>query len=299
MISVVIPLYNKEQSISSTVACVLGQSYADLELIIVDDGSKDCSADIVRELLPSDSRIRLVCKPNGGVSSARNEGIRQAQGEYLAFLDADDYWEPDYLQTQADLIRDFPEASIWCTGYGHMIDEQKASFIARGVTPDFRGLVDSYFARFMYLICTDTVITRRSMFELVGYFDERISIGEDIDMWWRILLHGQLAYTAACKAYYRQDAENRLSNSLSPFHKHFAYYIEKYEPLYLLDPAFKRYAQRELLMHMYPFFLANPKDPDILRVLSHIDFSLQTRSYKLRYHHPVLYKIILALGLKK
>lgn len=299
MISVIIPLYNKEQSIASTVRCVLAQTFKDFELIIVNDGSRDGSAEIVRTMLLFDSRIRLIDKSNGGVSSARNEGIRQAQGEYIAFLDADDYWEPDYLQTQTDMIRDFPEASIWCTGYGHMTDEQKSSFIAQGVIPDFRGLIDGYFAHFLYLICTDTVVTRRSIFEEVGYFDERISIGEDIDMWWRILLHGQLAYIAACKAYYRQDAENRLSNSLPPFHKHFAYYIEKFEPLYPLDIAFKRYAQRELLMHMYPFFLANPEDPDVLRVLSHIDFSLQTRSYKLRYHHPFLYKIILALGLKK
>lgn len=299
MISVIIPLYNKQLSIASTIRCVLQQTYSDFELIVVDDGSKDSSQDIVRKLMPSDSRIRLVGKPNGGVSSARNEGIRQAKGEYVAFLDADDYWTPDYLQTQADMIRDFPEAALWCTGYGHMCGEKKEPCAIRGVEKDFRGVVDGYFSRFMYLICTDTVVTRRSVFDEVGYFDERISIGEDIDMWWRILLKGKIAYTNECKAYYRQDAENRLSNTLAPFHRHFAYYIEKYEPLYSLDPSFKRYAQREILMHMYPYFQQNPKDTDVQRVLKAIDFSLQTRSYSLRYHHPLIYKLILFLGLKK
>lgn len=299
MISVVIPLYNKEQSIASTIRCVQNQSFADFELIIVDDGSKDRSADIVRELLPSDSRIRLVCKPNGGVSSARNEGIRHANGEYIAFLDADDYWEPDYLQTQADMIRDFPDAALWCTGYGHMTDGVKSPCAITCVEAGFRGMVDGYFERFMYLIWTGSVVVLRSEFDKVGFFDERISIGEDIDMWWRLLLNGKLAYSNVCKAYYRQDAENRLSNSLAPFHKHFAYYIEKYEPFYSWDPEFKRYAQRELLMHMYPYFLADRNNPEVKRVLSHVDFSLQTRSYALRYNHPFLYKIIVALGLKK
>lgn len=94
-ISVVIPLYNKATSITSTIQSVLAQSYPYFEIVIIDDGSTDNSVQIVK--LIDDKRIRLISKQNGGVSSARNYGIRMAKYEYLAFLDADDYWEPSYL----------------------------------------------------------------------------------------------------------------------------------------------------------------------------------------------------------
>lgn len=90
MFSVVIPLYNKAQSIKSTLQCVLNQTSGEFEVLIIDDGSTDESVARVNEF--SDSRIRLIQKPNGGVSSARNRGIEEARYRYIALLDADDVW---------------------------------------------------------------------------------------------------------------------------------------------------------------------------------------------------------------
>ena len=100
--SVVIPVYNKEKEIRSTLETVLVQSFIDFEVVLVDDGSSDGSMEIVKGI--KDSRIRLFSQKNQGVSAARNAGIRQAVGQYIALLDADDRWEPSYLKEQYDLI---------------------------------------------------------------------------------------------------------------------------------------------------------------------------------------------------
>ena len=107
MISVVIPLYNKEKSIAQTLECVLNQTYKDFEVIVVDDGSKDNSAAIVAQF--TDTRIHLIRQENGGVSAARNRGIEEAQGKYVAFLDADDVWLTDHLESLVNLIRQYSQ----------------------------------------------------------------------------------------------------------------------------------------------------------------------------------------------
>ena len=110
MFSVVIPLYNKQDCIRNTVQSVLNQTFPDFEINIVDDGSTDRSLESARQF--DDPRIRVFSKPNGGVSSARNYGIRQSRKKYIAFLDADDLWYPDYLserilQTQKSILQCF------------------------------------------------------------------------------------------------------------------------------------------------------------------------------------------------
>ena len=103
LISIVIPLYNKEKFIKNTINSVLRQSYKDFELVIVDDGSTDDSVNIVKSI--SDSRIRIISKQNEGVSKTRNRGIIEAKGEYIFFLDADDYLVPEALNILYDLTR--------------------------------------------------------------------------------------------------------------------------------------------------------------------------------------------------
>jgi glycosyltransferase involved in cell wall biosynthesis len=106
-ISVVIPLYNKAAEIERTLRSVLAQTLSPLEIIVVDDGSTDGSAAIVERV--GGERVRLVHQQNRGVSAARNRGIELSRGEYVAFLDGDDRWNPDYLQTLAAFIARHPD----------------------------------------------------------------------------------------------------------------------------------------------------------------------------------------------
>lgn len=301
MISVVIPLYNKAQSVRKTLDSVLAQTCKYFEIVIVDDGSTDGSADVAEAFLQasrlSPFAIRLIRKSNGGVSSARNRGIQEAKYRYIAFLDADDYWEPTYLETQAKMIHDFPNAKMWGTAWGMMMDDEKYEGHGIRIAKNHRGIVDNYqyFAENMFLYCTDVVVIDKQIFDTIDMFDERISCGEDVDLWWRIILHFPIAYTNECLAYYRQDTENRITLSKPKLQTHFVNFIEKYEVYYEQCPPFKKYVQHEALGHLYKYFREDPKNIEIQRILNHIDFSLQPLSYRLRYTYPRLYEWIISL----
>ena len=117
MISVVVPLYNKEKSVRTTLESIRAQSYKEWECIVVDDGSTDKSREVAEQFKIEDFRFKILSQENAGVSAARNAGIIAAKGEYIAFLDADDIWAPNYLETLAALINDFPDAGLYSLGY--------------------------------------------------------------------------------------------------------------------------------------------------------------------------------------
>ena len=115
MISIVIPLFNKASHIKDTIESVLAQSYQNFELIIVNDGSTDNGPKIVREI--KEPRILVIDQANAGVSAARNRGIDAAKGDLIAFLDADDLWNPDFLSAIMRLYQRFPWAGLYATAY--------------------------------------------------------------------------------------------------------------------------------------------------------------------------------------
>lgn len=109
------PAYNAEKCIGRAIASVLGQSRADWELLVIDDGSTDGTAAVAGSF--ADSRVRCLHQENGGVSAARNRGIREAEGDYICFLDADDVWRAGHLAELAELINTFPDCGLYCTGH--------------------------------------------------------------------------------------------------------------------------------------------------------------------------------------
>ena len=121
MISIIVPVYNRENKVGSCIASILNQTYTDLELILVDDGSTDNSVAVCEEYAKQDKRIRIIQKENGGVSSARNCGIKEARGEYIALLDNDDLWTADKLERQLTLAGNGADI-VYCSY--DFIDEQ-------------------------------------------------------------------------------------------------------------------------------------------------------------------------------
>lgn len=198
MISIVIPLYNKEQLISNTLRTVLDQTYKDFEIIIVNDGSTDGSVAEVEKF--NDSRIRLIHQENAGVSVARNRGIQDAYGTYIALLDADDEWKPDYLATQIELINKYPEATVFATNY-EFHDEKK------NVTPTVihnlpfestDGILSNYFeiaSTSHPPIWTSAVIVKKEAFQSIGGFPIGIKSGEDLLTWARLAIRYRIAYS--------------------------------------------------------------------------------------------------------
>lgn len=176
MISVIIPLYNKEAIIERTLRSVLSQDYDDYEVVVVDDGSTDRSVEIVRSI--DDCRIRLINQENGGPSMARNTGIRHAKGEWLYFIDADDEMEPRTLSHYASLITRFPDADMFL-GEVSYFDGEKKTISCRYN----EGYIDNIFkSLFFHEInpCSGTLLYRKSLC-IKHPFKEYLRRYEDLD----------------------------------------------------------------------------------------------------------------------
>lgn len=214
-VSVIIPLYNKERHIGETLRSALAQDFGDFELIVVNDGSTDAGPEVVRSF--SDDRIRYFETPNQGVSAARNFGISRASGKFVAFLDADDRWEPQHLTHLVALATDFPHCGLYATNYLMSYSEKETRtpfftglppFPWRGVVSDFFG--SSYVDRMAW---TSAVMVPREVLEKVGHFREDITLGagEDLDLWIRIGIDFLVAFDSEPSAVHNLSADNRMS----------------------------------------------------------------------------------------
>lgn len=180
-VSVVIPTFNRKAFLKEAIESVLSQTYRDLEVIVVDDGSEDGTAELVTAL--ADKRIRYVWQPNRGPAAARNHGASMAQGELLAFLDSDDLWTPRKLEKQVSFFQDHPEARICYT------DE---IWIRRGVRVNpkkkhqkYSGWIYPYCLP-LCIISPSSVMFKRELWEESGGFDENFPFCEDYELWLRI-----------------------------------------------------------------------------------------------------------------
>jgi len=257
-ISVVVPLYNKEKAIARTIDSILNQTISDFELIVVDDGSTDDSLKVVQCI--KDKRLRVIHKENGGVSSARNRGIREAKGDYIALLDGDDLWDASFIEEQVRLIEDFPDAGMWGVSIAFIRDGKYYKW-EQGMGEGYRGYVENYFGTLHNdLFCSSSVVIRKDVFEKVGYFDERISSSEDLDMWYRIILKYPVVFYDKILVYYNQDAENRVAYDTDvrfPLTKDIKFYFDKHNEEFEHNPVFSRfmnnYVASKLLQRNYYF----------------------------------------------
>lgn len=197
MISVIIPLYNKALYIASTLQCVLQQTYTQYEIVVVDDGSTDDGVTKVKSV--KDDRIRIVHQKNGGVSAARNRGIAEAHGEYVAFLDADDEWRPDYLQTQMDLVLKYPQCDVFCCNYEFKNAEGKVTptIIRKLPFSGEDGILSNYFevaSSSHPPLWTSAVMVCKGAIQSIGGFPVGIKSGEDLLTWARLAVKYQIAY---------------------------------------------------------------------------------------------------------
>jgi glycosyltransferase involved in cell wall biosynthesis len=224
--SVIIPLYNKEPHIKRALSSVLNQTIQDFEIVVVNDGSTDRSADIIKSY--SDARIRLINQKNEGVSAARNRGINEAKFELIAFLDADDEWMPNYLETILKLREKYPHAGLYATSLKTefiddvLINKDKE---LRKLIPD-EGLILNYFKVNLKdishkdIFYTSSVTVPKKIFSEIGGFQTGFWWGEDIDMWCRIALKYPLAYSSQVCSIYYQNVVNGAAYKKKPVDGH-------------------------------------------------------------------------------
>lgn len=230
-VSIIMPLYNKEDLVLSSIASVQAQTFSDWELVVIDDGSTDAGPEKVAAL--GDKRIRLIRQANGGVSAARNRGIAEARCELLAFLDADDTWLPGFLQAIVVLARDFPQARWFATSYliRHPRDGEYQARLNDLPAGFQRGVLDDYFAIAAVSdppVNSSVVSAYRSVMKDIGGFPEGIASGEDLLTWARLAAHFPLAYDARALSIFevsgierRPDPAQRVAEELASLQREF------------------------------------------------------------------------------
>ena len=187
-VSVIMPAYNVEPYVGDAIRSALAQTFTDFELIVVDDGSKDGTANMVRQLARQDRRITLVQQTNCGLAGARNSAMRAARGEYFALLDSDDLWDPEFLAAQIAVLAARPEADI-VTGNAWYLGGPKHGQVARPYPdprpdPDLAGIIGDEWSVFIMSVF------RRRVYTEIGPFDESMRSNEDYDFWLRAAIAG-------------------------------------------------------------------------------------------------------------
>ena len=228
-VSVIIPAYNKADYTALAIDSVLGQTYPDIEIIVVDDGSTDKTRE---RLAAYGQKIRYIYKENGGACSARNIGIREARGEYIALLDCDDLYAANKIELGVEYFQRHPGIGFIHTA-AHFIDREGRTV---GYYSHPKSRRQGSIAGQLILgnhICNSTVMVRRSCFEKVGLFDESIFTPADWDMWLRLAEHFQAGYINMPLTRYRVS-DNYILNKLD---------LARQEEEKVVENYFKRHPQ--------------------------------------------------------
>jgi glycosyltransferase involved in cell wall biosynthesis len=300
LFSVIIPLYNKAAYVEKAIQLVLAQTCQEFELIVVNDGSSDNSLEVVRDC-PKLSIVncQLIDQPNLGVSTARNNGVKVAKYDYIAFLDADDWWEPTYLEEMKTLIAGFPEAGIYGCGY-YKVKNERYIRANIGVEPGFdRGLINycRVYAKTMYMpLWTGATVVKKTVFESENGFKPALKLGEDFDLWIRIAMKYPVAFLNKYLANYNQDVELKyraIGEKLYEPNEHMLF-TDYGELMQNLD---FRYLYERLAMYgLLPYYLSGKNKKEVNLILS--DVHWKSHAFKYRLYYRILPKGLVQLWMK-
>lgn len=289
--SVIIPLYNKAPYIRKTVESVLGQTFGDFELIIVDNGSNDGSSEIVSQF--NDPRLSVHrIEENVGVSNARNIGVGRSSASYIAFLDADDWWEPTFLEEMNGLIERHPNAGIYGTGY-YIVKNGKKRVAPIGVKEDFIEGEINYCRVYAKTLCMPltsiTVAIPRIIFDETGGFPPDIKLGEDFILWLNVALKHPVVLLNKPLSNYNQDVDASFRGT----------HNNRYDPDTFMTFHFDQFRLEEernhdlkvlldrIRVYTLMIFRKNNLYPDsVKREIAKVNFTNVDSIYKFYYNAP-------------
>ena len=269
--SIIVPLYNKENFISNSIYSIINQNHKDFEILIINDGSTDNSLKNVEMI--KDNRLRIINQKNNGVSSARNRGVSESKYDFVAFLDADDLWETEYLSEIIKLIQDFPECGLYTTSYISKREDKQLDHRSKIVPNNFRGIIDDYFDFINHnqAFCSSSVVARKNIFEKVGLFPEGIIKREDYDTWIRFFLYSKIVFINSPLIIYLHDSQEK------PYHKcdeNFNYYdieqLKKYLDMGLVKKEHQNNAKKYIIRHEIPILRRMIREKEIANAISKI-----------------------------
>ena len=289
--SVIMPLYNKAPYVRKAVESVVGQTYDDWELVVVDDCSTDGSAAVVEQIV--DPRIRIVrLEENGGVGAARNRGVAESTAPYICFLDADDWWEPTFLEKMTGLIDRHPDAGIYGTGY-YIVKNGRQRIAPIGVDEGFTEGVINYCQVYAQTLCMPltsiSVCMPRTVFDETGGFPTDVRLGEDFLLWLRIALTHKAVLLNQPLANYNQDVvvAFRGTHHLHPPEQNMLWHLDEWVALETGNADYKQLVDNLRTYSLMNYLLDHCYHTAARQELAKVDWSQQPVSVRRLYHYPV------------
>ena len=273
---------------------VLSQTFADYELVIMDDGSKDDSFDVASKAIEGRANCHIYRQQNAGVSMARNNAMALSLGKYLCFLDADDWWDPHFLEEMSQLIEEYPEAGIYGTNYTIVNETKHKTRVAEiGVEPAFeKGYINYcqvYTKTLAMPLWTGAVCIPRTIFDEMQGFPKGIKLGEDFLLWIKIALKYKVAFLNKPLAYYNQDVEaaNRgvIRKGYDP-DTFMTFHFDQFEEEERKNRDLKVLLDRLRVYSLLRFRFGNTQKERVYQEIGKVDFSNVDRKYWYFYKLP-------------
>ena len=303
--SIIVPLYNKAPYVLKALESIVSQIFKDWELIIVDDGSTDDSLNVVNDYIKSAicnhkssiENIRIISQPNAGVAAARNRGVAESHGDFVCFLDADDWWEPNFLEEIDRLITEYPDAGIYCTNYIYY--KPGKTHVALKLDRGYMNYPEAYLHGEMPVWTGATCMPRR-VFDEMGGFPVGIRLGEDFLLWAKTAIKYKVAFCEKPLAYYNNDVPPSLRatrNLHSPEH-HMLFHLEplekEIENLSLansltpsLVTSWKLLLDKLRVSGLLDYWLSEEYHDTAAAELKKVDWSKQPKKAKAQYGKPI------------
>ena len=276
LVSVVIPTYNRASLLIRAIESVFSQSYKNFEIIVVDDASTDNTREVVSKFLDDPRVVYIRNEKNMGVSASRNRGIRYGRGEFVAFLDSDDYWLRDKLRKQVEIIMSDDDVGMVYTGE-RFIDEEGR--IIRDEIPKYSGFVYHVLLSKNFISPSSTLL-RKEVFEKVGFFREDMNYREDYEFFLRVAKNYKIAYVKDILTIRYMHTKGRLSDDIScrimSIYKIMDLYKEDFDKnrrsksrqLYELGKLYTRIGDRKNAIHAFKeSFVTYPNFNSILKLI--------------------------------
>jgi len=301
--SIVVPLFNKASYVTRCIHSILAQTHSQFEVVVVDDGSTDGGAEIVREI--PDDRIKVVTQENQGVSAARNRGIAESQHELVAFLDADDWWDPDYLTEMARLVAIYPDVSLYFAEFAHV----EGGVATLGQLPMPRNAPHVVFdaleecalrGTFQFPFYPSSVILRRHALAQAGGFDPHLAYYEDYDLFLRICIASHCAAVVGrALVFYNDDVpvDRRAKGRLFPLERSLVGNLDKFDRIRDAHPALGCYIDRFRLFNLMPYVEAGFPAEVIRPLLRATDRSRFSWKHTLYYSYTMPGKLFVLMSI--
>ena len=286
--SVIIPLFNKAPYIKRALESVIDQTFRDFEIVVIDDGSSDSSYfEAQRVLEGSGVYYKLKHQENAGVSTTRNNGVAFSSGDYLCFLDADDWWATTFLEKMDELIHTYPDAGIY--GMNYYIEKNGKDRIAvHYAKTGYINYCQSY-RKMQMPLWTGAVCIPRHIFSETGGFKPFLRLGEDFDLWIRIALKYKVAFYDEPLAFYCQDSDPtwRLVGRLHDPKEHMLWNLDYLSKEEETNPDYKRLIDELRTYSLLPYYLSRNYREAAKGELNKVDWEKQPKRTRCMYRQPI------------